>query len=158
MLDLYEELVQQTKAFDQAEIPYALVGGIGFSLYVHPRATEDMDFLIYPDDWERVKLALEPLGWLSLAGPLDFKTISIRRLTKLAGEDVMVADFLLADKETIPGLQKYESLSYQGQALRLAPPEVIIALKLRRNAPKDQEDIRLLKILVEKRNNDPGPA
>lgn len=153
MFELYEELIEQVQTLEAENIPYALVGGVGFSLLVHPRATEDTDFLIYPDDWERVKTALRPLGWLYLAGPMDFKNISIRRLTKIADADVMVSDFLLANDITAPGIDKAESLTFRNQPLKVAPPETIIALKQGRNSAKDQEDIRLLQQLIEERES-----
>lgn len=153
MFELYEELIQQVQVLESENIPYAVVGGVGFSLLVHPRATEDTDFLIFPEDWERVKNALHPLGWLDIAGPMDFKHISIRRLTKISDADVMVSDFLLADEKTGPGIGRAESLSFKSQPLKVAPPETIIILKQGRNSPKDQEDIRLLQELIEKRND-----
>lgn len=152
MFELYEELIKQVQILESEKIPYAVVGGVGFSLLVHPRATEDTDFLIYPGDWERVKNALAPLGWQDLAGPMDFKNISIRRLTKIADADVIISDFLLADEKTAPGIDKAESLAFKKQPIRVAPPETIILLKQGRNSPKDQEDIRLLQELIKKRN------
>lgn len=151
MLDLYEELLGLVKALDSNEIPYALVGGVGFSLLVHPRATEDLDFLIHQKDWENVIEVAKPFGWMNIAGPMDFKTISIRRLTKLADNDVLVADFLLANEQTSLGINQAESLPFKNHPIKVAPPATIIALKQGRNSPKDQEDIRLLQELIENR-------
>lgn len=151
MLDLFDELIHLVRTLDSNGIPYALVGGVGFSLLVHPRATEDLDFLIHPGDWPKTVSTLESLGWQDVAGPMNFKTIEIRRLTKIADTDVLVADFLLANENTAPALDRAESLPFKNQPIKVAPPETIITLKEGRNSPKDQEDIRLLRELMERR-------
>src|SRR5439155_3429113 len=46
-------------ALEDAEIPYALMGGLAASVYGRPRATDDIDVLVKPTDAKR---ALDALG------------------------------------------------------------------------------------------------
>jgi hypothetical protein len=148
-MDLYEELLSAVGALDAAGIPYALVGGIACSLYVEPRATEDIDFLLLPQDLERAMKALQPLGWDDLAGPMDFHNIRIRRLTKLQDTHVMVLDFLLADTDDLAkSLDTPQLFDYESVRLKVASPETIIRLKQGRMSGKDQIDILGLQKLL----------
>lgn len=136
-------------ALSEAGIPWALVGGFAVSLLTEPRATQDLDLLVAPDDWDRVREALAPRGYLELSAPMDFKTICLRRLTKFLGEDLMIVDFLFADEETRSGLHEPICYDIDGTPIRIAPPATIINLKLRRNSSVDQGDIEKLRTLIE---------
>jgi len=150
MPGLAEELVQVAGSLNESKVAWALVGGYAVSLLTEPRATQDLDMLVEAGDWEAIKKALRPLGYQELASPMDFKTIRLRRLTKLAGEDVFVVDFLFADEETRAGLEKPLPYSFQGTQLAIAPPATIINLKRRRNSAVDAGDIeKLLKLTQE---------
>jgi hypothetical protein len=53
MLDLFIELRRVAEALDAAGIAYAVVGGLAVSIYTAPRATDDIDLLIAPQDLAR---------------------------------------------------------------------------------------------------------
>lgn len=141
MLDLLEELNEVAGALEGASIPFALVGGLAYSLYVQPRATIDIDLLVKGSDWERIPSVLAPLGFLQLAEPMDFEKIRIRRLTKLAGADYLILDFLLTDERSRPALEAPNLLPLRGRLIPVAPIPVLISLKQDRMSPQDQVDI-----------------
>lgn len=147
-MGLYEELKAIAQALEEAGIPAALVGGLAYSLYVESRATEDLDFLLMPEDWDRCVMALRPLGWRPVAQPMDFPTIRIRRLTKIVEKTLLSCDFLLADDETKAGVQHRYTFKLGNVPVHLAPPEIIIVLKKRRNSQKDLGDIEGLEKLI----------
>lgn len=149
MIDLYQELMSVVDRLDCERIPYALVGGLAYTLYVEARATEDIDLLVRPQDWSRLPAALAPLGYLDVAGEMDFKNIRIRRLTKIIGTDAMVLDFLLADGGLQEGLEKAVSIALGDRAIRVAPAETIIELKKARLSAKDRNDIEGLQRYLE---------
>lgn len=68
---LYDELVSIVKALVQAEIPYALCGGLAVAAHGHPRATKDIDLVVHADDVERIKALVRPLGFAPPALPPD---------------------------------------------------------------------------------------
>lgn len=148
MVELFDELKAVVGALDDAAIPCALVGGMAYSIWVETRATEDIDLLVMPEDWPRIGEVLAPLGYRELAAPMDFKTVRIRRLTKLKDSDAIVLDFLLADGALARGVTDRVILKRGAQTYALAPPEVIIALKRGRMSAKDQSDIEGLENLI----------
>lgn len=141
MINLYDELALVCNSLEKAGIRYALVGGLAYSFWVESRATEDIDFLIAEEDWEKVKKVLDPLNYKARALPMDFATIRIRRLTKLAENDAMVLDFLLADGEFAKGLETRVGIPFRDSVVQVALPETIIALKRPRMSDKDKSDI-----------------
>jgi hypothetical protein len=147
-LDLLDELRDVSSALEAAGIPCAVVGGLAYSIYVEPRATEDLDLLIRPEDWERCIDALRPLGWEALAAPMDFKSIRIRRLTKFLPDSALVCDFLLADGALAEGVTHAHRIVVKGTTLSIAPPRVIIALKQARMSEKDRGDIEGLEKFI----------
>jgi len=152
MIDLFRELQQITEAMDREGIEYALVGGLAYSVLVEVRATEDIDLLIKPEDWERTPETLKNLGYEDLADPMDFKNIRIRRLVKLGDGDSVVLDFILADQEDwLEGLKKATRLKQGNRSYVIAPAETIISLKEKRMSGIDRSDIMGLKKLIEDR-------
>lgn len=149
MISLFEELRLITKALEGADIPYAIVGGLAYNLWVEARATEDIDLLIRPEDWNSIPPLLHSHGYLDLSTPMDFLDIRIRRLVKIQGEAVMIADFLLADQEEFRrGIETAAILKYNEDQYRVARPEAVIALKRGRMSGKDRIDIEGLSKLI----------
>lgn len=151
MLDLYDELRLLTQALATAGLRHALIGGLAVSVLTEPRATEDIDLLIAPEDWDSVRRALAPLGYADLSAPMDLSTVRLRRLTKIAGEDCLVLDLVLADEALREALDRPMALELDGVTYAVAPPDVLIALKRRRLSPRDRDDIAALERLEEER-------
>ncbi|MBX7245544.1 MAG: hypothetical protein K1X53_08590 [Candidatus Sumerlaeaceae bacterium] len=141
MIDLYEELANVAAQLDAAGIPYALVGGLAYSMWVEARATEDIDLLILPDSWPGIPALLAPLGFQELTSPLEFKALRINRLTKIQDGDALVLDFLLAEEEFADAVHQSIPLPYKDRVFRVAPVDTIIELKKRRMSAKDENDI-----------------
>jgi hypothetical protein len=151
MLDLFAELLGITETLEKQSVPYALVGGLAYSVYVEVRATEDIDLLVFPEDWDRIPGLLGPLGYRDIAGPMDFEHVRIRRLTKLEPPDALVLDFLLAGGSFRAGVERALVLTVRGRCVRVAPVEILIALKRSRMSDKDRSDIAGLEKLLERR-------
>jgi hypothetical protein len=151
MTDLFDELRGIAAALRKEGIPYALIGGLACSIWVEARNTEDIDLLILPEDWPRVAASLRPLGFESLAGPMEFEKVRLRRLTKMEGEDIVVLDFVLADGDLASSLDGSVKITYRGQEYSVAAPKALIALKMNRMSPKDRNDIEGLQKIVDQR-------
>ncbi len=141
MIDLFDELTAVVGILDGECIPYALIGGVAYSFYVEARATEDIDFLVRPEDWDRILSTLQPLGYRDVTGPLNLKELRFRRLTKALEDDSLVLDFLLADERALEGISRAIEVPLGSRRVRLAPPEFLIAMKRGRNSPQDRSDI-----------------
>lgn len=142
-----DELQRVAVTLEEAAIQYALIGGLAFSLYVEPRATEDIDFLIHEDDWDKVVSALAWNAYKEIAGPMRFAKAHIRRLTKFADGDAVVLDFVLQADRT--DLESSIRLRVGDAFIQVARPTVIIRLKEARMSDKDIADIAALKNVTE---------
>ncbi len=147
MLDLYEELRAITRALETAQVPYALIGGIAVSIYASPRATEDVDLLILPADVARCAAALAPLGYRELSVPMTLARgrLELHRLTKLAGDDFMVLDLLLASDSALADMLARRVPVGEGENhLWLVPLDGLKQLKRLRGSPQDLADLAAL--------------
>lgn len=149
MIELFDETARLADALAKAAIPYALVGGLAYNIWVETRATEVIDLLIRAEDWERVPEILRPLGYENLSAPMNFGKTRIRRLVKIEGADALVLDFILADGPLAEGLERRITLSHNGRAFDVAPPDVIIAMKRERMSTKDRGDIEGLQRILD---------
>lgn len=149
MLDLYEELRQVVRVLTNEGIRYALAGGLAVSYYDRPRATVDIDLVLDPQDWERCRDALCPLGYREYAMPVVFADgqISIRRLTKLeeGGPDYLVVDVLMArgDLEEEIWVNR-QAVPWEGMTIWMVSKSALILLKKLRGSKQDLLDIERL--------------
>ena len=99
-MDLKQELLQAIGALNQADVPYALCGGMAVVLHGYPRLTRDIDLLIRPQELETAKTALASAGFSIPGGLIPFDTgraheRKVFRLSKRIGEDLLTIDLLL---------------------------------------------------------------
>jgi hypothetical protein len=147
MIDLFDELTAIVRALDGERIPYAIVGGLAYSVWVETRATEDIDLLIMPEDLGRAEEAVRPLGYLRIADASDSRFL---RLTKLYRDEALVLDLFLADTSVLAdGIRDSSVLEFEGQTYSVASPAIIISMKEARMRGQDRNDIERLKELVE---------
>jgi len=147
MLDLHDELLVVIAALDEAGVPYALVGGLAVSIHATPRATEDIDLIIRPEDLSRCAEVLGPLGYRSLSAPMRLAAgrVEIHRLTHLDEDDFVVLDLLLAtDAKLLSVLDGRVEVQVEGKALWLSSWEGLCLLKRLRGSPQDLADLAAL--------------
>lgn len=150
MLDLYEEFKRVVETLDREAISYALVGGLAVAYHAQPRATQDMDFLVLPEDWQRCAAALLPLGFQELGEPLSLAqgTLTLHRLVKIeeGGSDVLMADFLLVDNPALREVwDERQAVTWEAAVpLWIASKSGLIRLKRLRGSQQDLADIEAL--------------
>ena len=99
-----------------------ITGGLAVSIYTTPRATEDIDLLIYGDDLERVVRALHPVGFRAAGRPMQVAggRMHIQRLTKIDGAHLLPLDLLMpADPSLATLLDDRVNLTVEGQQIAL---------------------------------------
>jgi hypothetical protein len=151
MLDLYEEFRGVVRVLEDAEVPYAVCGGLALALYALPRATVDIDLLMLPENLEKAKALLKPLGFedWSLSMNLEGKggQVKIRRLTKLEAEgtDSLYVDFLLVEGHVLEEAWRTRARApwTQGE-ISVVSREGLVALKRMRASGQDLLDIEVL--------------
>ena len=59
----FEELTALVDALASANVDYALCGAVALAVYGAPRATQDIDVLVRPEDVARVREVARGLGF-----------------------------------------------------------------------------------------------
>ena len=149
MLDLYDEFKAIIAALTEREIDYAVCGGLAMAVYGLARATIDIDLMIAADDFERVRQAVRPLGYVIEAQPTTFakKAVEIRRLSKVDADsgDLLMLDCLLVTPQIEEVWNSRTESAWEGGTLRIVSRDGLIALKSLRANAQDVEDIKRLK-------------
>lgn len=118
-------LGEALQAIDEARVPHLLIGGIAATSYGRPRWTHDIDVFLRPEDAERALRALAAAGFQT-------EVTDPTWLLKGFKEDVMVdlifvctGGFHLDEEMLSRGVET----EFQGQKVRLLPPEDLILFK-----------------------------
>jgi len=106
-----------------------------------PRFTRDIDFLVHPEDLDRMREALASAGYApsAPAWALGGSKMDLHRFLKPGHDDEMVADESSVDIVSDPVLAPSEV-----GPVPVARREDMIRLKRRRNSKQDQADIEAL--------------
>jgi len=146
MYDIYDEFKKVINILNRERIPYALAGGLAVSILTKPRATEDIDLLILPRDWEECCRVLADLGYEEVAYPMHFQNITIKRLTKIIDDDYIVIAFVLVINEFWETIwEERQQISFEEMPLWIISPKALIKMKELRKSYKDLSDIEELK-------------
>ena len=146
-MDIYQEFFSIIKEFNEANVRYAVVGGIALSFHTEPRYTKDIDFLVLSGEIDNSKVILKKLGYKVEALPWTFKNtdMTLHRLTKFVGEDSLSIDMLVGNENKHKQIVENaitENTEY-GQ-VRIAAKEDLIWMKKIRNSKQDIADIEAL--------------
>jgi predicted nucleotidyltransferase len=146
-MNIYDEFFSVIKKLNDAEIKYAVVGGIALSFYVEPRYTKDIDFLVLSDRIDDLKSILREMGYKFESPSWTFKNtaITLHRLSKIQGTESMTIDILEGKErrfeEIIQNAIK-EDTKY-GKVC-VASKDDLIWMKQIRNSQQDIADIEAL--------------
>ncbi len=154
LIDLEQEFERVIEALNREGIPYAVCGGMAFSILCEPRNTQDIDLLVKEKDLDRIQETLEPIGYLRYGSPTNFQEsgVTLHRLLKIeeGGPDHMILDFITGPEEPYEEiLDRAEKFNWKDHETPVVQPEDLIKLKKKRNSPRDREDIRKLKETIQ---------
>ena len=149
MLDLYVEFEKALAALEQHQINYALCGGLAVTFLAQPRFTEDIDILVSPDDCERCKAILQPLGFKFFSTPMCFDNdiVEVHKLTKIdpGDHDYIFLDVISAISAAAQKiLSQRIRLAWKDKQVWVVSRAGLIKLKQASKRPKDQLDIDAL--------------
>jgi hypothetical protein len=150
MLDLYTEFEAVLEVLEKHQINYAVCGALAVTLLAQPRLTQDIDILVHPDDCDKSKAILLPLGFKFFSTPMRFDndTVEVHKLTKIepGGNDYLFLDLVVAIS---PLSQKILTerirLSWRNKQIWVVSREGLIALKESAKRPKDLLDLEALR-------------
>ncbi len=141
------------ESFQQHEVRYLVIGGIAAVLYGVPRATFDLDILIEAtsENTRRLLAALLDAG---------MGTASLTNVDEILSNEITIfKDRVRIDVQTsTPGLRfqdawkRRKTMEYQGQSFYVASREDLIASKRAAGRDVDLEDVRLLELPNNEKN------
>jgi len=149
MIDLFAELRRIVGALDADDIDYALCGGVALAIHGIPRATLDADLMVRTADVDRVRRAIEPLGYRLTGADMEFAggAVIISRLVKPDpdSEDALIVDLLHATAPLAQVWNGRQRLSWEHGSISTVSRDGLIALKRLRGSGQDQDDIDRLR-------------
>lgn len=141
------------ESFQRHEVMYVVIGGIAAVLYGVPRATFDLDILIesYPKNARRLLDALLDAG---------MGTASLTNVDEILSNQITIfKDRVRIDVQiSTPGLRfqdawkRRKTMEYQGQTFYVASREDLISSKRAAGSDVDLEDVRLLELPDEEKD------
>ncbi len=143
---LVEELRLLVSEFNDREIEFALCGGLAVAAHGFTRATQDIDFLIREESLEKAYAAAAAVGFDIRGLDISFKerTVEIRRVSKIVGEDVISLDLLLVTPFVEDVWDGREAKEFEGEVITLVSRDGLIKMKKQAGRPQDLADIERL--------------
>jgi hypothetical protein len=146
-VNLFDELRGVLTAMDNAQVDYALIGGLAVAVWGVPRATKDIDLLVRREDVARALAAARTAGFTLEALPFEFKDGSeVRRINKVdADGNLMTLDFLLVDANLETAWASRSRLPLAEGTASVVSRDALIGMKARAARPQDLVDVQNLK-------------
>ena len=140
---LIEELRSLVAVFNRHKIDFALCGGLAVAAHGVVRATQDIDFLIPEESLDAAYQAAAEVGYNIRGLDISFKerTVEIRRVSNVVGEDVVSLDLLLVTSHVEDVWQGREEIEFMGQRLFVVSRGGLIKMKRQAGRPQDLADI-----------------
>ena len=143
---LVEELLQLVAEFNDRAIEFALCGGLAVAAHGFTRATQDIDFLIREESLERAYEAAAKVGFDIRGLDMSFKerTVEIRRVSKIVGEDIISLDLLLVTQHVEDVWEEREWKEVEGEVIPIVSRNGLIKMKRQAGRSQDLTDIERL--------------
>lgn len=150
-MNLKDELLGIIRALNDANIKYAVCGGLALTIHGFVRSTIDIDLLVPEDQVDSILTAVKPLGFWIPSGrmPMKFKAntpeqMSVYRVSKAAGSILIPLDLIAVS----PALQRVwdsrEVYEVDGLHCPVVSRSGLIQMKSLAGRPQDQADIARL--------------
>jgi hypothetical protein len=144
-MDFFQELKNLTVALEVGGVDYALCGGVALAIHGVPRATQDIDLLVRPEDLARLREIARTCGFVLESFPMDFASgITIQRFTKLIDGHPLMLDALLVGGSLDGAWKSRQSAEMEDGRMVVVSRESLIALKLAAGRPQDLVDVQRL--------------
>ncbi|HMP76496.1 MAG TPA: nucleotidyltransferase family protein [Kiritimatiellia bacterium] len=148
-LELITEFARVAEALRGKRLRYALVGGLAMAVHGFARATKDIDFLVHPEDLDRVRRALATAGFRVRSEVMTFNAtgITLHRLIKTYTdtEDYFLVDLMVPLRPAhLEMIQRARRMKWSNGFIRVLRREDLIDLKRDAGRPQDLADIQRL--------------
>ena len=146
-MDLRNELIRAVDALRNANVPYAICGGLAVVIHGYVRLTDDIDLLILPSDILKAKRALQSAGFgFSNPEPLvlphgQAASLMIHRMLRMEGEDHLILDMIEANDSLQSVWNTKQEYAWEGRSIHVVSLEGLVQMKQRAGRPQDLADI-----------------
>lgn len=147
-MDFYGELRALLRAIESRSIDYALCGAVALAIHGVPRATQDIDLLLRPEDLGRLREAAQACGFRFESLPMDFASgFSVQRFSKLVEGQPLMLDVLLVRGPLESAWASRITTQLDEGSVNVVSREGLISLKLAAGRPQDLADVQRLEEL-----------
>lgn len=148
---LTNSIINIANFLENEKMKYCICGGIAYSALVEPRATIDMDILLYLDEKKlellKKKILKKYKNAILNENIMDFKIFKILRILFVFGEKYFILDLLLTKREYFLEVFKRKiELDFEGKILPFLSPEDLYIIKTLSNREIDKIDLKKIKI------------
>lgn len=148
-IDLYSEFFGLTDALSNAEILFAVCGGVAVAIHGYPRFTRDIDLLIQKGDEHRVREIVHRIGFVLEGGRMpvgDNPTTAweISRVSKVIGNDILALDLLLVGPDIQTVWESRLVAEFNGRQISVVSRDGLRTLKLISGRKQDLIDLEQL--------------
>lgn len=130
---------------EQASFRLALAGGFAYSMYCNPRATVDLDFVIFTDDdidsVEQLLINRFASVYRNLEA-FSFHLVTVYRFLAISGEEETIVDLLAINNEEYKRelFSRVREIELDEITVPVVSPEDLIVLKRYSNREQDKID------------------
>jgi hypothetical protein len=146
-MNLRNELIRAVDALRNADVPYAICGGLAVVIHGYVRLTDDIDLLILPADIPKAKQALQSAGFgFSNPEPLvlphgQADSLKIHRMLRMEGEEHLILDLIEANESLQSVWNTKQDYAWEGRSIHVVSREGLVHMKRKAGRPQDLADI-----------------
>jgi len=148
-MNITDEFNSIVGALQDADIDFALCGGLAMALHGFPRFTRDIDLLVRPEVLAKTLDIANRCGFddepeLLVLGQQAGRRCEIWRVNKFRGEDHLTLDLILVNEILEDVWQGRSPFSWQGKSLTIVSSVGLAKMKRLASRPQDLADIQRL--------------
>lgn len=144
-MNFFDELRALVLALEAAGLDYAICGGVALAVHGAPRATQDIDLLLRPEDLDRLRAVAGERGFVFESLPMDFASgVTIQRFTKLIEGQPLMLDVLFVAPSLERVWQDRMVAPFEEGTIRVVSRAGLITLKTAAGRPQDLADLQRL--------------
>jgi hypothetical protein len=147
-MNLFKELMILVEKLNEADLPYALCGGVAVTLHGFVRATDDIDLLVPPAYIPLVKKVAHTVGFrVQNTDPMVFgrgkpREAIVHRVSKYEGEEALILDLMEVNDANRSAWKSRRAHKVSGTVIWAIGRKPLMAMKKESARPKDLIDIQ----------------
>ena len=149
-MNIHAELLGLVDRLNEADLPYAVCGGLAVTLHGYTRVTDDIDLLVPAPYVPLIKQAVRKQGFLvATPRPKVFQRgtpeeTAVHRICRFEGEDSLILDLIEVGDGNRPAWKSRRAYRWEGRKLWAITKKALLAMKRQSGRPRDLLDVDAL--------------